>query len=620
MHDQITRLAKNFDSSITNIQFVVEDIETFQKDEEAPEEIGVAEPNSETTATNFTAEIVDATQYENEVHPDRIVALDGYALRLMEHGDLTPKDLSLWLGFRQAVYHHMKSNQGTIKNIPYRDVIQFAMMSRATYFRETTNKQDSIAGGLVEEVGVDASMHTNNRHIDNARRFRVHMAPRLTRQDCAKIELLLEQEVCQTISFEEARDFALKTLQRLAEESPGKFLNTPVTKTIPPAKHWPRSVAEIVRHVLDLRGDMPQDLHEAAEKLQNKILFGFGRIFITHHFLKVVVPMLGLTHPQAWAIIALRDRRWYDHETGTEEDYAVLRGGLDELGKLVDVDRKTVKRWMNHTGFRMFVTLETFGPGELPDGWDPRTTIFTVRQDEPLRNEILEKTGKLTDMFGDEADKMSNALDKMSTGTGQNEQRSRTKRATVLDKMSNGRGQNEQRLNRFNKTLFNPNKTQESPSEAVTHENRGALLRAAVGNGGFWDFDALMLNNSVLKSSGILAANKKFGRDLKTLCQGFVSLILYAYSEQGGKLRIDPTAMAVSGLCKNVHAGAGGDYDRLAKLPPYLLKAIFDNDLQDIPCDENDWEAQLYQLHFKNLPPEDKAHLYRRLFGVNPSE
>jgi hypothetical protein len=613
LQEQVTRLANDMDASITNVQFVVDEID--QQDNELSGETDTAEsPDSENASTNFTAEVVDATQYENEVRPDRIVALDGYALRLMEHGDLEPKHLSLWLGFKQAIYRHMKNNKGTVRNIPYRDVIQFAMMSRATYFRETTNKQDGIAGGLVEEVGVDPSFRANDRRVDNARRFRVHMSPRLTRRDCATLEHLIEQEVCQAITLVEAREFALKALLRLAEETPAKLLDVEVVKRNKPADNWPRSVAEIVRRVLDLRGDMPQDLHEAAEKLQNKILFGFGKLFITHHFIKVVVPGLNLTHSQVWAIIALRAKRWYDKDLGAYLDWSVLSGGLDELGELVGVDRKTVKRWMSHPGFQLFVTPEQLSSDKLPEGWDPRTTFFTIRSDEPLHDEIAATMEKFPISGPITADKVSNGLDKMSNDPGQSEQGYQTKRVTLLDKMSNGHGQNEQRLNKILLSPINSYKLLESPPVGTGQPQSSNALRAVVGNGGYWDFDALMINNSVLNPKSILAANKKYGRDLKTSCEGFVSLILYACSEHGGKLRIDPTATAVSGLCRNIHAGAGGDYDRLAKLPPSVLQSIFKNALQGIPPNDDDDAALLFQWHFQNLPSEDKIHLYRRLF------
>jgi hypothetical protein len=88
---------------------------------------------------------VDATRYRDEVHPDHIVMLDAYCLRLMEQGDMTPKEMSLWVGFRQAVWRQWKIGQGTVRNIPHWKAMEFAMMSRASYFRELSGKTAAAA-------------------------------------------------------------------------------------------------------------------------------------------------------------------------------------------------------------------------------------------------------------------------------------------------------------------------------------------------------------------------------------------------------------------------------------------------------------------------------------------
>jgi len=344
----------------------------------------------------FTAEPVNATRYQEEVHPDRVVLLDGYALRLMEHGDLTPKEMSLWVGFRQAVYQRWKQGSGTVKNIPYWEILRFASMSRASYFRETSNR-DSLAGGLVEVVPEPAALPTDDRRFDNARRYRVHMAPRLTRRDCAVLESILLADVCMAATNAEAHEIALATLNRLTAADPGDYLNQPIVQL---GSAWPKSMHEIVRRVLDVKGAMPADLLEASEKVFDRILRGFGKVLITHYFLKNAAHKFKLTHPQIWAIIALRDRSWYDHETRTQKEFAILPRGLDDLGRWVGVDRKTVKRWLKEPAFAAFVQMGDMSTVELPESWNYRTTIFLVRQDEPLEEEIP---------------------DKMSTDPGQNE-------------------------------------------------------------------------------------------------------------------------------------------------------------------------------------------------------
>jgi len=131
----------------------------------------------------------------------------------------------------------------------------------------------------------------------------------------------------------------------------------------------------------------------------------------------------------------------------------------------------------------------------------------------------------------------------------------------------------------------------------------------------FWDFDFLTSNNSVNPGGKIklLKTNKKFGRSLADLSAGFVSWLLYAYSPAGSKVS-DPVGLAVKCLSENVSAGAGGDFNRLAKLTPYALRALFDADMAGMDPGES-LEAGIYNLNFHDLQPIHKHELYRRLFG-----
>jgi hypothetical protein len=136
-----------------------------------------------------------------------------------------------------------------------------------------------------------------------------------------------------------------------------------------------------------------------------------------------------------------------------------------------------------------------------------------------------------------------------------------------------------------------------------------------MGNKAFWDFDFLTSNNSVNPGGkgNLLKTNKKFGRSISDLSGGFVSWLLYAYSPAGSKIS-DPVGLAIKRLCENVSAGAGGDFNRLAKLHPYALRALFDADMAGMDSGES-LEAGIYKLNFHDLQTIHKRELYRRLFG-----
>jgi hypothetical protein len=160
---------------------------------------------------------------------------------------------------------------------------------------------------------------------------------------------------------------------------------------------------------------------------------------------------------------------------------------------------------------------------------------------------------------------------------------------------------------------LNPQPSQEMIEPVPTQPQ--IFKSGRVGNMAFWDFDFLTSNNSVNPGGkgNLLKTNKKFGRSIADLSGGFVSWLLYAYSPAGSKVS-DPVGLAIKRLCENVSAGAGGDFNRLAKLNPYALRALFDADMAGMDPGES-LEAGIYKLNFHDLQTIHKRDLYRRLFG-----
>ena len=143
-------------------------------------------------------DVTASTRYEEEVKPHRIVMFPGYALRLLEQGDLSAREMSLWVAFRQAVYATQKEvgdkRDSVTRNIPYQEIIRFANMSEPTYRRAISGDENSFAGGLLRRLP-DQGADTGNAHFDNATRWQVFLSPRLTLRDSAVIAKLLEAEV-----------------------------------------------------------------------------------------------------------------------------------------------------------------------------------------------------------------------------------------------------------------------------------------------------------------------------------------------------------------------------------------------------------------------------------------
>ena len=587
------------------LRFVVGRESSQSENEGDPEDdAGQEENDNEQPGRNELSEGFD-TAYQAEVNPSRIIAIPGYALRLLQQGDLTAKEMSLWVAFRQVVWSEWKRGRGAVRNIPHQDILQFAMMSKPSYFREITGKT-SIAGGLVEDVPNEWTPGPANPHLDNARRWRVHMSPRLTHQDCNAIHAVLYRAVAETSSIPEALDVTQQALQGMAAQPPHNYLDEPKNQEIP-ITGWPKGVIEIVRRVTGYKGDVPEELYKAAEKLQDHIIGGYGTVIITHYFLQIAAPKLGLSHGQAWTIIALRDRCWYDHINQKPYSFAALQNGIQELASLTGATVKSARNWLNDPAFQMFVAVEDTDGVEFPESWGWNPMVLDVRQDEPT----AEERGTVLNAESDDSGKKRVTVrEKVINGQGKNDKRPGKKRVTDWEKMINGQGKNDKRLNNFIKPQLNPNKPHESPHTP----RQNSAQKPGVGSRAYWDWDDLMSKNSVSlpMSKKLLIANKQAGHEISLLCHNFVSWMLYAYSEAGRGVKT-PVSNALARLQENTFSGAGGDFERLAALTPHELKSLIDADLagKELP---NTLAANLYEFNFTNTPEDYKRELRRRLF------
>ena len=531
-----------------------------------PQEDDFEEEQVSETIEGFTAEIVDASRYSEEVQPDRIVLIPGYSLRLLEQGDLTPKEMSLWVGFRQAVYSQWRKGRGTVKNIPHWEVLRFAMMSRASYFRELSGK-DSLAGGLVEIIPEPAPITQGSRSRDNANRYRVHMAPRLTRRDCAVLEMILTAEVSLAATREEGQKVLKEALVDLTVRDPVEYLDQDVSV----GRAWPRSILDIIRRVLGIEDAMPEELADAAERLFDRIVRAYGQVLITHYFLREVVPVLGLTHPQVWAIIMLRDRCWYDYVSNTQLGFALVQGGLDTLAKWVGVTRKAVDGWLTKLEFSAFVhKADSDKLIALPEEWRANgTDVFLISHHEPLLSEALEGIE-----FSTEEKKRDSISEKVRLIPGKSETLYRKNRDSILEKMRLDLGNSENCLNNLIKPLLNINRTSKiltnRPSsqryEKIHVEKTGGrenLLSSPVSD---WYLEKLFETLDVNRSTRDRYLSSR------APAWALVSWLLRGLTLKGVN---DPVGFALARvMSRETRYLAGDDFELLAKNPDKLLREI----------------------------------------------
>ncbi len=564
------------------------------------EDDNIEDEDTQTTGKSVCIEQAAHTAYQDEVDTHEKIYLPGYALRLLWHGDLTAKEMSLWVAFRQSTYYDWSKGKPAKRNIPYWDVLRFANMSRVSFERELSGK-DSIAGNMVTILPDETPTTTDPRYA-NARRYIVQVSPRLSSKDCNALHTILYRATIEAGSMEESLKLIEQTLIAMLEDSPSRYLNDKQNQEFP-ASRWPKSIAEIVRLVTGYKGDMPQSILTAAEKLQDRIVNGFGNAAISLYYLKEVAPRLNLSQAQMWAIIVLRYRVWQDHLEGDNLGYAVFFGGLDELAERVGTTLRTVKNWLLDPAFCMLAMLQDTDGIELSAQWPRNTAIFDVRLTEPTEREWVE--------FSENWKKWYTELEKVIHGTGKSDTRNWKKWYMELEKVIHGFGKSDTRLKRFILNIqTNNTKIHESPQTP----RHSAQKPGKGGSRAYWDWDFLMSRNAVGKPMSIklLNDNKTEKRDIAHLCKKFVSWILYGYSEAGRGLS-SPVSNALARLRENSYTGAGGDFDRLAALPPNTLRAFIDFDLagRDLP---DNHLADAYTFNFANLPEAAKRELRGRLF------
>ena len=585
----VSRLLVGIMNANVAVNFVVNEPEPLVEEESEQDPDG-----------GLSIEPLEMTAYENEVHSDHIVLMMGYQLRALEQGDVTSRGLSVYVGYRQAVYVEWTKQgkkSGVIKNIPHYEVLKFANMSRASFFREISGK-DEIAGGLVEVIPGTIQTkpgYVSNRRLDNANRYRVHMSPRLTRRDLAVIEKILTADVSMTVNKDEAKQAALNTLTRLAQSDVPSWIDM---DNVQVDGYKRRSLIEVVRYALGLQGDVPDDLLKACEKLYTKIILAYGKLVMTHYFLKVVAPALRLSHPQMWLINVLRDRCWYDYETNTHKEFAVVRGGIKTLARWAGVTEKSVTGWLRDPVFSAFVRMANVDALDVPDSWRlSGTQIFLVSQTEPLLGELFDgqpwgKSKSALEKTRLDLGKNETRFGKSETGLGKPETGYQKKLDSILEEMRLNLGKTETLLNNLIKPLFkpqlNPNKPQES-SSATENAWQNQMSSNPFGQTASVEVDTSNLPSAwtleyLLKVNKVNASTKKNLLKLDVSAKALVSWLLYAASVDPDAKGIDrPLGYALSQVMEYPEEGKTEQFDILASLPPRTLVAMLSGQKTDNP-------------------------------------
>ena len=564
--------------------------------------------------------------YEQIVRPDRAVYLPGYFRRWLR--SIGPDLGWMYVSFRQAAYLAGARAGSKSSRFSGKQLSSMSGISERTYWNRVNNPATwKKLSGLVKiiEGGDEWVKGSTPRRLP--RRYTIAMTLPLTSVDTSSLRLWIANNI-------EAHGGAEGVLRAAS--------TTALDELIPmDAQQKDDDQALTVRTLLrELFKDELSDrlLDSLASALQAHIMPQNDLIVISLFFIQHVLPHLDAG--PGWMLILLRDMCYENPQNGEVRNRVRVKGGYAEIAGWLGMSRPmTIWEWLHGKDKGIFkkpilriYTREVEKEKEL--GFEISERIFDVLI-EDIPHQLLELALIQNDIhafFNTENRPIHATFSIGFTQLAEDNHANCTiavtqfthsihatciiavtpfahpGHATCIVKSSLTLKPNPLTLNPL---TLNPQPLQEPENKAAPATSKSGR----VGNMAFWDFDFLMSNNSVNPGSkvNLLKTNKKFGRGIASLSAGFVSWLLYAYSPVGSKIS-DPVGLAVKRLCENVSAGAGGDFNRLAKLTPHALKSLFDADMANMDIDESQ-EAGIYKLNFHDLQAIHKQELYRRLFG-----
>ena len=622
-----TRLLMGIMNRSVDLQFVVteEGNQVVEKDE-SEDDLDVA-PEEQTD--ELLVEAKYDLVYDEIVVPDHVTVVPSY---FRKHLRVIGPDLGwLYLGFRQSAFNAGGRSGTRRERFSGQSIAALSGIAVSTFWNrigkaETWERLKGLVTTSAATPEWDTSSSTPKRL---PRKYVVSMTLPLTAVDARSLRTRL------TANLERLGE-PEKAIEAAAETPLDQLL--PVDAKVE-AGDSPESVTFIVRSQF---GEMlsGERLEILSTRLHKHIMPDKDRLGVTHFFVEHVLPYLG-TGP-GWALTLLRDRCYINRETGEVRNQVIVSGGYAEIATWLGLARpKTVWEWLygKHSESRGRSKPgrkgEQRGPGRKPSEIGKLTNpvlrvylreITTGKASNfatSLRtfNVLLEELPAeiLTTALDEQADReLTRALSGdsglgavCSIGMARFVEDNGAVCSIVMARFVDHLGavcRVFKSLNSLNQFLI----SKDSPSTPEGTTSR----TGRVGNQAYWDFDFLMKNNQVVKANDILQHQKATGTSIKDLAQGFISWLLYAYSPSGKRIE-DPVALATKRLLDNIHASAGGDFDRLACLRPFELKALFDRDQAGDLYQEKSptAEQEIFIANYRRLDTASKKELYRQLFG-----
>jgi len=288
----------------------------------------------------------------DEIVGTGIIAIPAYFGRY-HLSELGPNLAWMVVGFRQAAYSAGQRSGSRRHRISERMIARWSGMYRGT-FRRRKKKAETWKKlqGFIKLVDTRPSWaategETPHKH---AHTYRVQMTMPLTAAHACSLKQWLMKNV-------EAAG-SPKAVLELATTVPQKTLLPDATKI--PDGTIRKNVAQIVRECFSEQ--LPDtELKSLAQRLHHHIMPPNDQIIITHFFVENLLPLLG--PGPAWMLTLLRDRCFYDPETGEQRNELTVKEGWDEIAGWVGLKQPmTIWRWLHGTKRKCKTGVEPKAP------------------------------------------------------------------------------------------------------------------------------------------------------------------------------------------------------------------------------------------------------------------
>jgi hypothetical protein len=576
----VSRLLIGIMNRTVDVEFVVSQTQTDAEEQDAPDEKEVS----------ISADEI-ASLYYQVVRPERAVYLPGYFRRHL--AQLGPDLGWMYVGFRQAAYSEGGRTGKKTARFSGKQIAALCGISERTFWNrvEQAKTWEKLAG-LVTSKTVQPEWAEGAQPRRLPRKYAVAMTLPLTGADAFSLAHWLQSRV-------EKYDGPAGVLAASCE-TPLSELLSPDYQIKQPGK--PMDVAEILHYLFS--GDLPASQLDAfSERLRMHIMPQNDRIVISLFFLEHVLPHLG--SGPAWMYILLRDRCYEGADE--QRDLCTVQGGYAEIADWLGIARpRTVYEWFygrfgskaKEPGkLRFPVTLaylSVIDQGKAVSFAEGARTFRVLLNDVPpeIVQAALENDA---DLYAD----FSIVFTRFSEDHY-------ASFSIVFTRFADDLYATCRVFKLFNS--LKPSKTLLKPSPLIPPQEKKKALpkeKTGVGSMTYWDLEYLLTINGV--NAGKRNDLRKAGAQGET----FAAWLIHAYSPAGTGLRdASGVSNAIARTLESPRGGPGGAVSMLAKLPPYQLKAMLENDL-----DGEDVEHRAYLAALGSLSASGKAALLIQLFG-----